>query len=356
MQLASLTGLSGITFVVCWLGPVTNWAWEHDFAWPRVRRGLAAFAAVLAAIYAFGAARLLLSPTGAPFYRAAGITADDDDLFPNDDTIRRFWGQAPLSPAEWTAIRAGFARHNARLFARTRQEAAAGARLVFWSEGAARTLRSDESSLIQQGSEAARQSHCYLGLAIWSVDRTRPKPVENKLVLLGPDGRVRYEYWKSRPVPGPEAQHMETNGNALRCADTPLGRVAACICFDLDFPSLVRQAGVQHADLLLGPSNDWAAIDPWNTEQAAFRAVECGCTLFRNVSHGRSLVVDPYGRPLAESDYFTSEDRVLTAEIPARGTRTLYALWGDWFAGCCAAGLTVTIVAVWRRSGPSESP
>ena len=34
MQLVSVTGIWGITFLIAWFAAVVNWAWEQDFAWP----------------------------------------------------------------------------------------------------------------------------------------------------------------------------------------------------------------------------------------------------------------------------------------------------------------------------------
>ncbi|NIV35068.1 MAG: hypothetical protein GWN58_38120, partial [Anaerolineae bacterium] len=44
MQLLSITGMWGITFLMSWFGSVVNWAWEHSFAWPKIRRGAAVYA------------------------------------------------------------------------------------------------------------------------------------------------------------------------------------------------------------------------------------------------------------------------------------------------------------------------
>ena len=48
--------------------------------------------------------------------------------------------------------------------------------------------------------------------------------------------------------------------------DSPYGRLANVICFDLDYPGTIRQAGQAGADLLLAPSDDWQAVDPAHTQ------------------------------------------------------------------------------------------
>jgi apolipoprotein N-acyltransferase len=76
---------------------------------------------------------------------------------------------------------------------------------------------------------------------------------------------VAWEYNKVRPVPGPEAAMQIRGDRKLRSLDTPYGRLSSVICFDADFPQLLRQAGALGTDILLDPSNDWRAIDSWHT-------------------------------------------------------------------------------------------
>jgi len=305
MQVSAVTGLYGISFLVTWLGSAVNWALEHDFDWRRIRRGTVVFLGVQAGVYLGGSARLLLDGPRAGYVRVAGIAGDGQD----------------------------------RLLARSEVEAKAGARLVLWAEGAAQVNRSDEPALIQKGADLARRNRIYLGMGLLSSDQGQSKPYRNKLVLIGPNGDILFDYWKSRPVPGPEKNMCETNGNPMRFADTPMGRVGAFICFDMDFPGLVRQAGQDHADLVIVPSNDWEAIDPWHTQMAVFRAVENGFNLLRDVGHGRSIATDYMGRSLAETDNVTKANQTIVAYLPTHGVGTIYGTVGDLFAWLCLAAL-----------------
>ena len=63
MQLASVTGMIGITFLMGWAASVANWLWENQRDMTKVRRGVGIFGAVLAVVLIFGYARLNLSPS-----------------------------------------------------------------------------------------------------------------------------------------------------------------------------------------------------------------------------------------------------------------------------------------------------
>ncbi|MFZ0747398.1 MAG: nitrilase-related carbon-nitrogen hydrolase, partial [Terracidiphilus sp.] len=177
--------------------------------------------------------------------------------------------------------------------------------------------------------------------------------VENKLVLIKPDGHVAWEYNKVRPVPGD--QQILGDGK-LRVLETPYGRISSIICFDGDFPQVPAQAGALKADILLDPSNDWLAIDPWHTQMANFRAIEQGVNLIRQTSRGLSAAFDYQGRRLAALDHFQTVDYAMVSEVPTRGVRTVYSLLGDWFAWACLAGLAVlTVLALRRRDGQMQT-
>ena len=135
---------------------------------------------------------------------------------------------------------------------------------------------------------------------------------------------------------------MQIRGDGkLRVLDTSYGRLSSIICFDGDFPQLLAQAGALGADVVLDPSNDWRAIDPWHTQMASFRAIEQGTNLIRHTSQGLSAAFDYQGRRLAAMDHYQTSDYVMISEVPTKGVQTVYSRLGDWFAWVCVAGLLV---------------
>jgi len=129
---------------------------------------------------------------------------------------------------------------------------------------------------------------------------------------------------------------------------TPLGRIGAAICFDLDFPDLVLREGRTGADIMLVPSSDWREIDPLHTRMALMRGIENGCSIVRPTAKGLSAAADYEGRMLASADFFQTNDPVMVAQVPVRGVRTIYARVGDLFAGLCALGVLVAAAMALR--------
>lgn len=344
MQLASLTGIWGITFLIIWFASVVNWAWEQadrrgPVAWPQVRGGILLYVAILSAVMIGGGARLALFPPQATRVRVAGISASqaplavaDQQIFSTNKLMTLLTGKA--TPAEQASARSVFAPITEDLFARTQQEARAGAKIVVWPESGTTVLQADVPALIQRASALSRQEGIYLelGLGIIPAQAASGPTAKDETIFIDPAGKVLWTYEKTHLVPfGETGLIIPGNGN-VPMVDTPYGRLASVICFDLDFPGMIRQAGQAGAALMLAPSNDWQAIDPMHTQAAAFRAIENGFTLVRQTSHGLAMVADYEGHVLAASDFYTTDQQVMIAYVPIRGVSTLYAAFGDWFA------------------------
>ena len=303
------------------------------------------------AVVFLGGLRLTLFPPSSPTVRIASLSARDIGTRPSSDFWDRFIRNQATAP-ELATFRSWAAAMDDDLLARAAREADGGARVVFWAEGNANVLKEDESIFLKRGSALAIAKHIYLGMALATWNPGQPKPLENKFLLIQPDGQKAWEYYKMHPVPGDEAALTAMKEDRLRISETPFGRLSSVICFDADFPQLLAQAGAAGSDIVLDPSNDWQSIDPWHTEMAGFRAIEQGINLHRQTSHGLSAAFDYEGRVLGRMDHFRSTDYAMVADVPTKGVRTIYSRLGDWFAWLDVVVFLVLAVSVLRpRSG-----
>ncbi|MFA7269151.1 MAG: carbon-nitrogen hydrolase family protein [Sterolibacterium sp.] len=114
-------------------------------------------------------------------------------------------------------------------------------------------------------------------------------------------------------------------GTAVVACDSPFGRIGLAICYDLRFPELFRAMG--SVDLLVVPAafTETTGRAHWEL-LVRCRAVENQCYLLAaaqggqhpngRVTHGNSMIVDPWGEVLACCDKGAG---IVTAEIdPAR--------------------------------------
>lgn len=341
MQLASVTGIWGIDFLITWFAAVANWAWGLGFDWNLIQSGVVLYGTVWGLVMVGGGVRLALAPRRATV-RVAGLAWPEGAPEPGE--YERVF-TAVLRQAIDDQVRESMARLQEVFFERTLREARAGARIIVWAEASVLVLKGDEEALLRRARSLAQESNVYLlmGLAVLSPGADRP--LENKAVFVSPAGEMMASYNKTMAVPGQERQLMRPGTGRIPVVETPYGRVASPICFDLDFPHLVWQVGVAGADLLLVPAADWEAIAHLHQAMAEFRTVENGTAMVRVTRSGGSGAVDPYGRRCAFLDSFTTEDAVLVANVPARaGSRTMYTRVGDLFAWLCVFGVAVLVV------------
>jgi len=349
LQLLSVTGLFGVTFLLGWFAAVVNWVWERRFEWSVTRRGVLAFVVVLTAVGLGGEARLRLFAPSAPTVRVASLSAPDLELFPSAEVARRALSRQTLSDPEIASIRMRGWAIDTDLLQRSEREARAGAKVVFWAETSGFAFKEDEQALLARGRQLAGTEGIYLGMAYAAWSRDAKKPLENTLVLVDPRGEIAWRFLKAIPVPGPEAAVTAPGDRKLGVAATPYGRLSGVICFDMDFPALLAQAGALGVDVLLVPSGDWREIDPFHTDMARYRAIEQGFNMIRQVNRGLSAAVDDQGRILASMDHFATVHRDLVAQVPTRGVRTVYSRVGDVFAWTCVAGALALVGLAARR-------
>ncbi len=359
LQLAAVTGMSGIHFMMTWCAAVAAWAWRQRTAFSRARLGVVTCGAVFLGLLLWGQWRIVAAPEEAPLLRVAALTpsaALDRQLQAEVAAVMRSAGagEASLAGVEEIADRL-----NEDLLARTRREARAGADVVVWSEHAARVTRQTEPRLIEEARQIAGSFgvSLILGIGLWDPG-ARPS-FENKAILIDAGGGLADAYFKARPIVGRESGLIDQGDARIATAEAAWGPFALAICHDLDFPDLLRDAGRSGTFVIFAPSSDWEAVTPLHAHMAILRAVENGASLVRPTSSGLSLVVDPLGRTVASQLDHGADGNALTFSLPLVRLRTVYPVLGDAFAWANLVGLAVVLahalVGAVRRRGRDAS-
>lgn len=109
---------------------------------------------------------------------------------------------------------------------------------------------------------------------------------------------------------------------------TDFGVVGIMLCGDVYSPEIARALALQGAEIIFCPSQSWGPSGQWNLWMQQARAIDNAAYLavahfpFSDVSQ-RSYVIDPYGYPLAASDYW--RDSVVVADVDLDAGRTWFA-------------------------------
>lgn len=337
MQIASVTGLWGITFIIGWFASLANYVWENGF---KVNRFALASASVLGILLAPGLGRTLLPTQPGQAAVIAGFSLADGKL------------QEVLSQLG-TGNEAGFRQIVNELHAeeldQIRAMAENGAAMVSMQEAAGMGMTDQVEALIANASALAEEEAIYIVLPTLDVEKS---PVENVVHIIDPNGEVVLTHVK---YGGNQFEGSLKGDGVLQTVDTPYGRISAVICWDADYPNVIKQAGAQDVDLLFIPANDWLAVKDIHAGMAAFRAVENGMSIFRQAGSGVSSVVDAYGRTHQRLDMFKTETTgsfasVQTVTTPIDSVKTLYPVLGD-LVGNVMQVLSAVLLSglLWKR-------
>ncbi|MEO5803336.1 MAG: apolipoprotein N-acyltransferase [Verrucomicrobiota bacterium] len=145
--------------------------------------------------------------------------------------------------------------------------------------------------------------------------------------------------------------------------ESPRAKTSVLICFEDAFPHYAREHVETDTDFLLNLTNDgWFGKSAAQWQQAVdalFRAVENGLPLVRCTNNGLTCWIDKRGR-LRKIFQGESGDvygpGFLLAEIPLlspgeKRTPTFYQKHGDWFGWSCGAA-TLALALLVRRKSP----
>jgi predicted amidohydrolase len=187
--------------------------------------------------------------------------------------------------------------------------------------------------------ELARHHRLWLHLGSLAL-KVSPDRAVNRGFLIDPRGEITARYDKIHmfdvDLPNGESYRESRSyrpGEHAVTANLPWGRLGLTICYDLRFPALYRALAEAGSMFLAIPSSFTKQTGEahWHVLNRA-RAIETGCFVFaaaQGGSHengrdtfGHSLIIDPWGRVLAEG---AVDPAVVIAEIDPDAVTTARA-------------------------------
>jgi len=357
VQLASVTGVYGLSFVVAGYGALLAYAIlsGRQRAW----KTLIAATAVLILI-ALGGPRFV--PDATPRFVAHLVQTD--------------FAQSYSYPPDWMQT-------HARDLDQLEQISIDSARqmpgLIVWPEVPAPFSLQDPDFAARARKIAQDSGVDFLvGVEDWKHNAAGKWIATNSAVLLDPSGRRIFTYDKIHLVPFGEYVPLRkwltfagkltadigdfTPGTAYSVGRLPMvptyvpsagAPFSVFICYEGVLPGAVRRFTANGAELLINISNDgWfgrSAAPAQHVMMARVRAVENRRWLLRDTNNGFTVDVDPYGRTVAALP--TDIRGQLDAPYDFRTDLSLYARFGNWLPWLCVlTSIVILAIAVIMRS------
>jgi apolipoprotein N-acyltransferase len=336
MQVVSVTGLWGITFIFSWFASVVNHVWENGLKSNRIAL---TFACLLILILGLGFGRTL-SAAPAQTAQVAGFSLPVGKMSEMLDQIQ-------------AGDEAGFRQTVDELHAmelnQIRTFAQDGADIVTLQEGAGMGQTDQVQKLLADAAVIADEENIYIVLPTFDLGKEIP---ENIVRVIDPNGKIVLEHVK---YGGTQFEGTLAGNGILQTVDTPYGKLSAVICWDADFPNAIKQAGEQDVDLLFIPSNDWNEVRDIHAGMAVFRAIENGMSIFRQTGQGVSVVTDAYGREYNNPvDVFEENTNGSFAaqqmvETPIGSVDTIYPVVADTIGNVMLIATLGLVIILWVK-------
>jgi apolipoprotein N-acyltransferase len=366
IQIASVTGVYGVSFVVVWTSltilsatlailrrPTTRYIWLGDMLLPML---------VVLGLYMFGTSRL---------------RALRDDGHP---TLCVTFVQ-PSIPQTMIWDPAANDRRFAELLRLTTDALTNTTELLIWPEAAVpKMIRYDEETL-HTITRLAQSNRVWMIVGSDDAEPARSGTKSdradyfNASFLISPDGGLAARYCKRNLVIFgeyvplvrwvPFVKWLTPIDGGFEAGDRVVpfvlerrspSRTATLICFEDVFPHLVPEYVSAGTDFLVNLTNDgWFGEggEQWqHTASAIFRAVENGVPLLRCCNNGVTCWIDSRGvvrQVFRDTSGTVHGAGVMTAQIPllASGEKrepTFYNRHGDWFGWGCVIVTSVVLV------------
>jgi predicted amidohydrolase len=195
----------------------------------------------------------------------------------------------------------------------------------------------DKDLVVASASRLAGELGIHIHVGSTAILRTDGK-LANRALLFGPDGAIVASYDKIHmfdvDLDNGESWRESSayeHGTRAVVAELPFGRLGFAICYDVRFPQLFRTEAMAGAQVLTVPAafTRQTGEAHWHVLLRA-RAIENGAFLIAAAqgglhedgreTYGHSMIIDPWGRILAEAAH--DEPAVIVAEIdPAQSAQ-----------------------------------
>jgi apolipoprotein N-acyltransferase len=340
-QLASVLGVYGVSALVAFVNSV--------IAYALVVEGRRRIKAIAAAIV------VVVAAAGGGTWRMS-----DAALTREGTPLRVGLVQANIAQEDkWDRKQARriFTTH----MAMTREAVRKGAQYVLWPESSTPFMFEEDAGGASTLRDLAREVRVPILFGSDQFERGETPRLYNAAFLLAPDGRTVAVYRKIHLVPfgeyipfkswlffvSPLVESLAEFAPGGSIVMLPLGThvTSTAICYEVVYPSLIREAVEAGSELLTTITNDgWyghSSAPYQHFAMAAMRSIEQGRYLARAANTGISGIVDPYGRVVAESAIF--EQVTLVEEVRLLTGRTIYSVMGDVIA---YVGIALTAAAL----------
>ena len=331
MQVASVTGVVGVSFIVTLFASVVNYIWEEGIRKETVKIAVG-----------YGIFVIIITATGMTSIEK--ITA-------TDQTVKVAVGLENFNLLlEYKSILAQYnGSDEEKMFQagidiikkRAEQAVQNGAVLLVFPEDAFVCPELSSEKFIGQAKSIAKENKINILLPLLRIPEEGKKM--NTLNFIDSNGELLNTYLKNHLVPVVEEPETEKGDGKTPIIEVDGVKYTYLIC--ADYTSNKYAYNGREADIFINPSYDWKSFQYFTSYGVQARAVECGFSVLRNPVNGNIFLYDVFGRPLHMQNVMGVHTGIIYLDIPKQGRQTIYGITGNWFPWICAIYSVIAILS-----------
>ena len=324
MQVASITGVVGVSFIVTLFACIVNYIWEEGLRKDTIINVIA-YGLVVVVITSIGMMNIEKITTTDQTVRVA-TSVENFNLLTGDPSI--------LSQYEGTDEEKMFQANIDIITERARQAVQNGSTLLVFPEDAFVCPEAACEAFIGQVEGIAKENGINILLPVLRLPEEEGGKTKNTLNFINSQGELLYTYLKNHLVPVVEEPETERGDGKTPVIEVDGVKYTFLIC--ADYTSNKYAYNGREADIFINPSFDWKAFQYFTSYAIQARAIECGFSVLRNPVNGNIILYDVFGRPLHMQNVMNVHTGMIYLDIPKEGRQTIYGATGNWFPWICA--------------------
>jgi apolipoprotein N-acyltransferase len=307
IQIVSLTGILGITFIITLIPSVLAVGWKYRNDKRKLFPLLLISFSLLIFVFSYGFWRIKNDSNKNTI--AAGLVVLEEKTHSIDEVDFQVEVQHIKDYAQ-----------------KISDLAQKGAKIVVLPERAINVNRDIDSITTNILINTAKQNDVSIVVGYTNL---KSKKDRNSSLVIDKTGNLLINYNKVHLVKVLEDRFTPGNQMGLFIIDN--FQAGTAICKDLDFPKFIKNYGESNTALLCVPAWDFIVDDWLHSRMAILRGVENGFSIIRTARQGRLTISDSYGKVVTEANCSNGQETSLLGQVSLTRTKTFYTQYGEWF-------------------------